>query len=247
MIVQGCLNGARKRAEHERLPQLVDEIVGDAVNAVVAGANELHIHVHDAIDHESLAPGAVDSTMSALRAALPGTLIGISSGEWIMGDDVVRLRCVSEWSVLPDHASVNVAEAGALEVIRALHDRGIGVEAGLSDAIDAERLVHSGLAPLVLRILIEPDVDPSGRSDADVVSESQAHVDAILSVLARLESPKPILLHGSGASAWPLIERAFASGVSTRVGFEDTLVLPDGSPAASISDLVRAALALRQR
>lgn len=247
MIVQGCLNGARKRAEHEQLPQLADDLVWDAVDAVAAGAHELHIHVHDDIDHESLLPGAVDATMSAFRAALPGTLVGISSGDWIMGDDIVRLRCISEWSVLPDYASVNLSEPGALEVIRALHDRGIGIEAGLADAMDAERLVNSGIAPLVLRILVEPDVDPTGRSDAEVVSESQAQVDAILAVLSRLVSPKPILLHGSGASAWPLIDRAFESGFSTRVGFEDTLVLLDGSPAASNADLVRAALALRQR
>jgi uncharacterized protein (DUF849 family) len=237
MIVQGALNGAKKRVDRPLVPQLLDEVLDSAIAAVAAGANELHIHVHSGVDQESLFPEFVDPLMRALRSALPGTLIGISSGDWIMDDDAVRLACIEQWMCLPDHASVNIDEPGAMDVVRALHARGVGIEAGLSTAEDAEKLFESGLAPLVMRILIEPG--------ADTVEETMTHADLILAVLARLDSPKPILMHGSGISAWPMIDRAFASGFSTRVGFEDTAFLPNGSPAASNAELVAAALERR--
>jgi uncharacterized protein (DUF849 family) len=239
MIVQAALNGARKSTDQPLVPQVQDDVVRSAIEAVAAGANELHIHVHSAADQESLRPEVVDPLMQALRSALPGTLIGISSGAWIMADDAVRLACIEQWRFPPDHASVNIDEAGAVEVVRSLLARGIGIEAGLSTGEDAEKLIDSGLAPLVMRVLIEP------RSDT--VDGTMGHADRILDVLARLDSPKPILMHGSGVSAWPMIDRAFASGFSTRVGFEDTAVLPDGSPAESNAELVVAAVARRQR
>ena len=66
--------------------------------------------------------------------------------------------------------------------------------------------------------------------------------DGILSVLARAELKKPILLHDFGDTVWPFVERAVRDGFSTRVGLEDGCVLPDGSVAPSNAELVRAAV-----
>ena len=46
------------------------------------------------------------------------------------------------------------------------------------------------------------------------------------------------LLHGTDGTAWPLIDAAAARGYDTRVGFEDTLALPDGARAPSNAALV---------
>jgi uncharacterized protein (DUF849 family) len=51
----------------------------------------------------------------------------------------------------------------------------------------------------------------------------------------------PRLLHGLGHCAWRLVDLAARRGYDTRIGFEDTLRLPDGSTAAGNADLVRAA------
>jgi uncharacterized protein (DUF849 family) len=40
---------------------------------------------------------------------------------------------------------------------------------------------------------------------------------------------------------WPVFAEAVRRGLAGRIGLEDTLVLPDGSPAAGNADLVRAA------
>lgn len=237
MLVQACLNGARPRGHHARLPFSPAEVALDAAAAVAAGAAEIHLHVRDAAGSESLAPAAVDATLAAVRAAVPGTLVGVSTGDWIEADEDRRLAHLAGWRELPDHASVNLSEPGAPAVIELLHRRGVGIEAGLASVADAERLARLGLAPLCLRVLVEIEVqDPAA---------ALAEADAVLAALAAAEIRKPRLLHGFDATVWPLVERAFALGLSTRVGLEDGAALPDGARAADNAELVRAAVRLR--
>lgn len=236
MIVQACLNGARPPGYHPRLPLTPEAIAEEGAAAVAAGAAEIHAHVRDADGRESLAPEAVAATVAALRARLPGTLVGISTGAWIEGDDDCRLAMIAGWRVLPDHASVNLGEAGAAAVIEALHRRGVGIEAGLATVADAERLARLGLAPLALRVLIEIDEPELGAATAAA--------DAILAALARSGVTKPVLLHGFDGTVWPFVERAARQGFSTRVGLEDGAMLPDGAMAASNAALVAAACAI---
>ena len=120
-----------------------------------------------------------------------------------------------------------------------MHRRGIGVEAGLASAADAERLVRLGLAPLALRILIEIEEQ---ALDAAMVA-----TDAIVTVLKRGGVRKPVLLHGFDATVWPFVERAGRQGFSTRVGLEDGAALPDGTTAPSNAALVAAAAAIMRR
>jgi len=156
MIVQACINGNRDRAFHPALPVTLDEIVRDARAVVAAGAAEVHLHVRDDAGRETLRPDVVEATIDAVRRACPGTLIGISTGEWIERNDARRRDYLRALSAVPDHASVNYADADAPGVVAAMRERGIGVEAGLATVADANRLVEMGIGG-VLRILIELD------------------------------------------------------------------------------------------
>jgi uncharacterized protein (DUF849 family) len=49
------------------------------------------------------------------------------------------------------------------------------------------------------------------------------------------------LLHGTGATTWPLFVEAVRRGYDGRIGLEDTLLLPDGTAAADNEDLTGAA------
>lgn len=240
MIVQACLNGARPVGYHPQLPTSAPALAADAAAVIQAGAQELHLHVRAADGAESLEPADVDATVAALRSVVPGTLIGISTGAWIEPDEDRRLALIAGWRELPDHASVNLSEAGAPAVIERLRRLGVGIEAGLASAADAERLVRLDLARLALRVLIE--IEEQNLADAMAVA------DAILEVLERARVKKPILLHGLDGTVWPFVERALRQGFSTRIGLEDGAALPDGSPAATNAELVGAALRLaRQR
>jgi uncharacterized protein (DUF849 family) len=238
MIVQACLNGGHPPGYHPAIPTTFQALVKDGREALRAGASELHLHVRGEGGVESLASKNVDATIKALREALPGTLLGISTGAWIEKDNDRLLAYVSRWSVPPDYASVNLSEKDAPAVIESLHRRGIGIEAGLGDRQDAERLVTLGLDRLALRILVE-----IGEQDID---RAHSVTDEILAVLRSAPFLRPILLHGADASAWPLLRRAVESGFSTRIGLEDVKVLPDGAVARSNAELVTAAVQIVQ-
>jgi len=236
MIVQACLNGDHPASYHPNLPVTIDALVDDGRQVIDAGASELHIHIRDQNGLESLHPDRVDATIRALRAQLPGTLIGISTGAWIEKDDDRLLALIDTWKASPDYVSVNLGEKVAPALFEKLHRLGIGIEAGLAQAEDAARLLKLGLAPFALRILVE-----AGEQDPD---RAQAVADEILMVLRGSDAQKPILLHGTNASAWPLLRRAIESGFSTRIGLEDVSTLPDGSAAESNAELVTAAFRL---
>jgi uncharacterized protein (DUF849 family) len=236
MIVQACLNGSRAVGFHPGLPVTAASIAADGAACVAAGASELHVHPRDARFVETLAANAVGDTVAALRAACPGTPVGVSTGAWIEGTLDRTVAAIEGWRVLPDYASVNLSEDGATLVMAALARRGVGVEAGLGDEADARRLLRMDATARVLRILIE--------IAAEDAAEAVAAAGAVERVLLEGNARWPRLLHGCGGGVWPLVGEAAGRRFSTRVGLEDGDRLPDGTVAAGNAALVEAAVGL---
>jgi uncharacterized protein (DUF849 family) len=184
---------------------------------------------------ESLAAPDVARAVNAVRSACRGTPAGISTGAWIEPDPDRRLALVRRWHVLPDYASVNFNEPGAVEIAEELLELGVGVEAGLTGVAAAEALLRSGLEDRCLRVMLEPqEPEPAAALE---------NVAAIERVLGDEESQAPRLLHGVDATAWPLLREAARRGYDARIGLEDTLRLPDGELARDNIVLIRAARA----
>jgi uncharacterized protein (DUF849 family) len=161
-------------------------------------------------------------------------LIGVSTGAWIEKDERRTRDSISQWTELPDYASVNLSENDAPAVIRLLNQRGIGVEAGLASIADAERFIRLGDDIGTLRVLIE-------ISEQDPHYARQA-ADGILAVLERASYRKPVLLHGFDTTVWQFVSLAAERRWSTRVGLEDGRTRPDNTVAGSNAELVRAAV-----
>lgn len=232
MRLQACLNGARPEDAHPALPLTPAAMARDARAVRVAGAEELHIHPRDAARAESLDPRVVAETLAAVRAAVPGMKVGISTGDWIAPFGAARAEAMAGWAVRPDYVSVNLSEPDAPEVIARMLGMGIGVEAGLAGPADVERLLGLQGADRCLRLLIE--MEAPGLAAAIATADAmQARLQAALPGL-------PIMLHGFDDTAWPLLERAAGLGLATRIGLEDVLALPDG-PAPDNAALVAAA------
>ena len=146
MIVQGCLNGARKPGFHPRLPLTPAALADDAVACVAAGAAEFHIHPRAADGRESLSAEAVGDAVAAIRARLPGTFVGVSTAPGSRATRTGRWPRSRAWRVAPDYASVNFSEPAAPAVLELLRHQGVGIEAGIWTVADAERLVRLGQA-----------------------------------------------------------------------------------------------------
>ena len=240
-MLKACLNGARRPGDLPSLPVGPAELAADVAAVAAAGVDAAHLHVKDAEGVDTLDGSALAEVLAAVREAAPGLPIGVTTGAWAQPDPVRRAAAIRSWGhlpVLPDFASVNWHEEGADEVAGTLLELGIGVEAGVWHPAGARAWLASPHGHRCVRVLLEL---PDGLSEAEVHREADQ--------LVRLVSPdqrdggeeRPLLLHGEGASAWPALRLAGRLGLSTRVGLEDVLVLPDGSPAADNVDLVRAA------
>jgi len=229
-VLQACLNGARLPGEHPRLPFTPDQLAQAAQGAVAAGAETVHIHPKDADGKDSLDPVHVAAAIEALRAAVPGTPVGTTTGAWAVTGPEERLALVRAWEVRPDFASVNWHEDGAHELAGHLIDQGIGVEAGLwTSAIAAEFAAHP-LAPRCLRAMGEP-----------MEGDTAALIQGAAIGVAVADLGLPVLLHGMNDGAWPVLRMAASRLFDVRIGLEDVLSLPDGSQAPDNAALVTAA------
>lgn len=228
------MNGARFADYHPRLPVSAAALAKDGAACIAAGAAELHIHPRGPDGRESLA--AVDDTMNALRHACPGSLVGVSTGAWIEGDEARTRECIAKWNRLPDYASVNLCEPDAPVVMALLNRMNVGVEAGLATVADAERFVSLPDCRRVFRILIE--IEEQNIAKADSIA------GAIASILERADIQRPILLHGFDETVWHFVSRAREKRWSTRIGLEDGRLLGNGEQAFANAALVAEAVAI---
>ncbi|MFJ9041306.1 3-keto-5-aminohexanoate cleavage protein [Streptomyces sp. NPDC102406] len=233
VFIQVCLNGARGAEDGAAVPLSPGAMAEEARAAVAAGASDVHVHPKSPCGQDTLAPRSVAATLAAVRdrVAVP---VGVTTGAWAEPDPGARVARIHAWTALPDHASVNWHEPGAEAVAAALLERGVGVEAGIWSGTDgAERFAASPLAPRVLRVLAEV-------TDPDPVS-AEGTARALLDDLGGAHG-RPVLLHGEEGGAWPVLRLALRLGLATRIGLEDTLVLPDGARARGNAELVTAAV-----
>jgi uncharacterized protein (DUF849 family) len=233
--VKACLNGQRTRADNPGIPITPDEVAASAREAVAGGAFAVHFHVRDREGRPTLDPEDMTQTINAVRAAIPGITVGVSTGAFIERDVNVRYNTIERWRVLPDFASVNMREDGAAALAELLISKGVGIEAGLMDVAGTRELVTKGLMPRCLRILLEP-----GQPTLEAALDNVKAMEEVLGPLTASRVPR--LLHGTGATAWPVLREAIVRGYDTRIGFEDTSTLPNGTTAPGNGALVAAAI-----
>ncbi|MGW2277224.1 3-keto-5-aminohexanoate cleavage protein [Streptomyces sp. NPDC001770] len=236
--IQACLNGRRDATDHRAVPLTPDQLATAARSAMAAGAGSVHMHPRDGEGEESLDVLWVEPAVRAVRRVCPGLPVGVSTGLWMCGGDAaVRRDTVLKWAAAedrPDFASVNLSEAGFEELAEILAEMGVGVEAGVWSERDALALLGGTRADSCTRVLVELiDLPPE---------QALIRADRIMDLLRRADCTTPVLLHGEGVSTWPVLDRALALGLETRIGLEDTLVDPDGGAVADNDALVRLAL-----
>jgi len=127
------------------------------------------------------------------------------------------------WTAPPDVVSLNLVEAGSIELGHVLLERGIGIEAGVFTHDDVDRLLAAPWAGQVRRVLVEVIFE----HEAPAAVELARALDARVAGLGR-----PRLWHGDGQASWAVVDAALEAGHDVRVGLEDSLIGRDGGPAA---------------
>jgi len=237
-VITACLNGDRAHGTHPRIPTTPEELATAAAAAVEAGAFMVHVHPRDDHGRETLETRHVVQVVTAIRAATHGLRVSVTTRDGIADTTRQKLAHVSEWPSPdlggPDCASVNWHEDGALDVATILHDKGIGVEAGIWTPQAAIRYVSTNWPWKVERVLVEVIPGRTPGSDGPWAAER------ILAALGM--SPAPVLVHGEQQWTWPVLRWAQAAGYAVRIGLEDTRFLPSGQEARDNAELVAAAL-----
>ena len=243
-MLQVTPNGPWGKDVHPNMPVSLDALLADLRECFQAGATGVHLHVRDRSGVETLDPADVNETCRQVRdvAAEVGVPaeIGLTTGEWIVPDLASRIAMIREWEGV-DCATVNLSERGFERVMQVMLDVGIGIDVGLWAPVEVDALLGSGFLSRVQRISIELD---SG-TPYFLTGEPAALAQQVNDALDTAGSAGPRLTHGMNDWTWPLVADAFRRGHHTRVGFEDSVYLPDGAKAASNAHLVQAALALR--
>ncbi len=245
-MLQVTPNGPWGKDVHPEMPVSLSELEADLRACFQAGATGVHLHVRDPEGAETLEPAFVNGTCRMVRdvATDLGVQVetGLTTGEWIVPDLADRIAMIREWEGV-DCATVNLSEPGFEAVMGAMLDAGVGIDVGLWAPVEMDRLLRSGLLPRVQRVSIELDPGEPYFLQGEPADLAQQVNDA----LDRAGSTCPRLTHGMNDWTWPLVADAFRRGHDTRVGFEDSIRLPDGTRARSNAQLVEAAVALASR
>jgi uncharacterized protein (DUF849 family) len=245
-MLQVTPNGPWEKSVHPSMPVSLDELVRDLGACFAAGATGVHLHPRDRSGAETLYPSVVNDTCFRVRRAAEdagvSAEIGLTTGAWIVPDLRDRIAMIREWEGV-DCATVNLSEEGFEDVMSVMLEVGIGIDVGLWAPFEMPRLVHSGLLAHARRVSIELDPGEPYFLQGQPMDLAQQ----LNCALDDAGSTCPRLTHGMNDWTWPLIEDAFRRGHHTRVGFEDSVLLPDGTTADGNAQLVEAAMAIQRR
>jgi 3-keto-5-aminohexanoate cleavage enzyme len=241
LILAVAPTGARKtKADHVALPMSATEIAEAAAACRDVGASLIHLHVRDRDGRHTLDPDAYRAAMAAIHRAVGTTMIvQITTEAGGRYRAVEQMQAVRE--VRPEAVSLAIAElipdeateAAAGEFLAWLAREGIVPQYILYSVDDLVRFkslrrrgVVPGERPFVLFVL--------GRYDA---TKASAPVDLLPFLHAGVDALDwAVCAFGARENACMLT--AATLGGHCRVGFENNLVLGDGTPAPDNAALV---------
>ena len=238
-------NGARRvHAYHAKLPVTIDEIASAASECQVAGAQNIHLHVRDATGQHSLDAGRYREAIAAVEAAAPGLAIQITTESAGVYDVAEQVACLQ--ALRPVAASIALREM-AHDPVMAARAYAICTEAAtkvqhiIYDPSDIDLLNHwyqDGTVPTQMRDVIFV----LGKYQQQVLSQP-GDLQAFLAATTNMRFNWSVCAFGRNEHACLLA--AIAAGGDVRVGFENNIEFPDGSPlpdnATSVATLIKAA------
>lgn len=239
-LIMVAPNGARRgKADHARLPITLDEMLTEARACRAAGADALHLHVRDADGAHSLDAGRYREALDELARVLPDMQVQITTEAAGIYSPTEQYACLD--ALRPAWASVSLREiARDAELAPRLYalaaDHGIRLQHIAYDRADLDLLAQGRAAGI-----IRPEQDevicvlgayapPRAGRPEELAALAPALDGLRLGLCAFGPQEQACLLAGARVGAEIL-----------RVGFENNLLSPDGTPwpdnAAAVASL----------
>ncbi len=231
-------NGAhRTKADHPALPITTAEIAQTAQACFEAGATGIHLHVRDNAGQHSLDAGRYREVIAAITAQAPAMEIQVTTEAAGLYSVAAQFTCLQQ--LVPKAASVSIREM-MRDVQVATRLYAFAAEAG----IKLQHILYSAKDLAQLQAWFDDGCIPAQmRSVIFVLGQYQPPV------LATPDDLTPFLVTAKGMHLdWSICafgrhELACAAqaqklGGSIRIGFENNLELPDGTPARDNAQLI---------
>ncbi len=240
-------NGARRqKTDHPALPLTISEIAQTARACQIAGADAIHMHVRDRDRQHTLDAGLYREAIAETNAHAPSLAIQITTESGGLFGVAQQLDCLR--TLRPAAASISVREIMRTPDLAAL------VYATAADfGTNVQHILYDTGDLITLRRLIDAGTVPQDMTD-------------VLLVLGRYAPPRPAraselasfvaALNGDfhnwtacafGPNEHAVMLEAAKLGGHIRVGFENNICRPDGTPARDNAESVdRIAAALRK-
>ena len=243
VVILAAPNGARRsRQDHPALPITPEELAENAVALCDAGVAVLHLHVRDDSARHTLDPEKYRAALAAIRDCVGNDLVLQVTTEAVgIYDAAEQMAVVRE--LRPEAVSLALkelcpepaAEAEFAVFCRWMHDAGVWPQYILYSAEDVERfdaMRSSGIivdeAPFALFVL---------GNYANSVAGTPTDLDKLLDATDPAAFPWAVCCFGANEHA--VMRAALAKGGHVRIGFENNLVMADGSPARDNAALIR--------
>lgn len=240
-MVAVAANGARKtRQDHPALPITPTELANTAAACLEAGACMIHLHVRDSNGMHSLDAEHYRQAIKAIRDRVGDELIiqitTEAVGIYQPGEQMQAVREVKPEAVslaIRELCPAGADETEAGEFFAWLYRERISPQYILYSVEDIHRFNE-----LLARGLI-PDQGANvlftlGRYSVD----QQSYAGDILPLLEELNTANSWWLCAFGSTEADCMRRAMELGGHCRVGFENNLLLPDGSVSPNNESLV---------
>ncbi|MCA0998477.1 3-keto-5-aminohexanoate cleavage protein [Salipiger pacificus] len=247
-------NGARRtRADHPALPETIPQIVAAAKDAFAAGAEALHAHVRDAEAKHVLDAGLYRELLAEMARAVPEMPVQITTEAVGLYSPEAQRALVR--ALRPEGVSVALREmwpdpgpdAEAQRFYAETDAEGIALQHILYAPEQVTRLAHlatEGLIPPPRQVLFV-----LGRYAPPTLAQPE-DLDGFLRAAEALPQGVQWAACAFGRTEEACLLRAAELGGGMRIGFENNIERPDGSPAKDNTGQVAAlvsALAARAK
>ncbi len=243
ILIAVAPNGARKtKLDHPELPLTTVELIRTAETCMEAGAGMMHFHVRDRHGRHSLDHRLYGPVLKELESAVGGKMVlqvsSESAGIYRPTEQIEQMKRLA-----PHCLSCGLREliknrqdyAAGHGFFSELFRTGVLVQLILYSAEDVEwyeTLCAEGVLPGEKHLLLFV----IGRYDKDAGEQEDLRL-----YLKALKRQSPWMACGFGQAEYSVMVQAATSGGHVRVGFENNLHLPDGSPASDNAALVQLA------